>query len=154
MAGGLFGTSTSLLSPAYIVHESVSCRSLLRHRARLAVPLALASAGNNMLARIPMMAMTTNSSISVNPVRGRKLLTTRRNMDLASCKNKLARHIFIKRFPMRLPQKTNPVASALCDRIFGGDGPSAEEALLARPLTCRHNIRHAKVFFLAAEIAR
>ena len=45
------------------------CFSLLRHFAcsALALALALASAGNNKPARIAMMAMTTSSSIKVNP---------------------------------------------------------------------------------------
>ena len=38
---------------------------LLRHFVRCALPLAFDNAGNNMLARMAMMAMTTSSSISV-----------------------------------------------------------------------------------------
>jgi hypothetical protein len=39
--------------------------TLLRHLMLRAFSFAWASAGNNMLARIPMMAMTTSNSISV-----------------------------------------------------------------------------------------
>ena len=40
---------------------------LLTHLIRFARVLALARAGSSMLARMPMMAITTNSSIRVNP---------------------------------------------------------------------------------------
>jgi len=42
-------------------------RWLLKHLANLACSLARPKAGNNMLASIAMMAMTTSSSISVKP---------------------------------------------------------------------------------------
>ena len=41
---------------------------LPEHLRRLALVLALARVGSNMLARMPMMAITTNSSIRVNPL--------------------------------------------------------------------------------------
>src|SRR5260370_32816765 len=44
-----------------------TCFKLLRHWMRLALSLALARAGNNIAARIAMMAITTSSSINVNP---------------------------------------------------------------------------------------
>jgi hypothetical protein len=44
-----------------------SWRWLLRQEAAVALSLARLSAGINMLARTAMMAMTTSSSISVNP---------------------------------------------------------------------------------------
>src|ERR1039458_1763830 len=45
------------------------CFKLLRHAMRLALSLALASAGNNMAARMAMMARTTSNSINVKPPR-------------------------------------------------------------------------------------
>src|ERR1035437_8564778 len=43
------------------------CLKLLRHWMRLAFSLAFARAGNNMAARMAIMAMTTSSSIRVKP---------------------------------------------------------------------------------------
>ena len=45
------------------------CRRLLMHFAPWALTLALERAGSSMAARMAMMAMTTNSSIKVNPLR-------------------------------------------------------------------------------------
>src|SRR6202012_2732897 len=50
----------------YIVHPKASCFWLLKHVACCARFLAEAKAGNNMAARIAMMAITTSSSIRVN----------------------------------------------------------------------------------------
>src|SRR5947199_9401071 len=50
-----------------MVQVSASCRWLLIHCARLAAALALPNAGKRRLAKIPMIAMTTNNSIKVNP---------------------------------------------------------------------------------------
>src|SRR6266566_8851484 len=55
----------SLLSPAYKWQPSKSCFWLLMQVTRWAVALALDNAGSSMLARMAMMAMTTNSSINV-----------------------------------------------------------------------------------------
>src|SRR5881394_1985163 len=48
----------------------VICFTLLRHRACWALALADASAGRSIAARIAMMAITTKSSINVNPWAG------------------------------------------------------------------------------------
>src|SRR5215469_17652535 len=45
----------------------VSCFTLLRQRVSCALDLAFASAGRSRAARIAIMAMTTKSSINVNP---------------------------------------------------------------------------------------
>src|SRR5258708_20457860 len=45
------------------------CRRLPTHLTRRACDFALANPGNNIAAKIAMMAMTTRSSISVNPER-------------------------------------------------------------------------------------
>ena len=42
-----------------------TCRALLRHAIRLALPLALLRAGNNIAAKTAMMAITTSNSIKV-----------------------------------------------------------------------------------------
>src|SRR5262245_30779215 len=44
-----------------------SCRRLLLHAADLAVAFVWLNAGTNSVARTPITAITTNSSISVNP---------------------------------------------------------------------------------------
>src|SRR5690606_20694219 len=62
-----FGTMLSSLSWAYITQASWSCLRLLRHFVAPALALALLKAGNNIPARIAMIAMTTNSSIKVKP---------------------------------------------------------------------------------------
>src|SRR5689334_6093993 len=61
-----FRTRLWLLSSMYIVQQSVSCFRLLRQEVVFAFSLALASAGNNKLAKIAIIAITTNSSIRVN----------------------------------------------------------------------------------------
>src|SRR5437667_5876533 len=53
-------------SPAYMVRASPHCLQLLAQSTLSALALAFASAGNNKAARMAMMAMTTNSSMSVN----------------------------------------------------------------------------------------
>ena len=55
------------MSPAYITQMMDSCLRLLTHWIDSALALALASAGNNKLARIAMIAMTTSNSIRVKP---------------------------------------------------------------------------------------
>src|SRR2546422_11348936 len=60
-AGGI----RSLLLSAYMASASPSCRRLFVQLTRKARFLALLNAGNNMPARIAMMAMTTSSSIKV-----------------------------------------------------------------------------------------
>src|SRR6478736_6623850 len=61
----------SRLSPAYIVVAMANCRRLFRHWMRRAFSLALANAGNNIAARIAMIAITTSNSMSVNADTGR-----------------------------------------------------------------------------------
>ena len=67
MSTGLLGTSQSLLSSAYICQASVACLRLFRQTMARAFCFARARAGNNKPARIAMMAMTTSSSMRVNP---------------------------------------------------------------------------------------
>src|SRR5262245_10216296 len=50
-----------------MVNARPNCLRLLMHAVRCAFSLALDNAGSNMAARIAMMAMTTSSSINVNP---------------------------------------------------------------------------------------
>ena len=52
----------------YIVTATPICLQLFRQADWPALAFALANAGNNRLARIAMMAITTSSSISVNPL--------------------------------------------------------------------------------------
>src|SRR5439155_25869329 len=62
-----FCANRSWLSPAYITQMIDSCLRLFTHWIDCALAFALASAGNNRLAKIAMMAITTSSSISVKP---------------------------------------------------------------------------------------
>src|SRR5690554_4597230 len=62
-----------LFSPENILKMVPHCLRLLAQLARLAASLARDSAGSRMAARIPMMAMTTSNSISVNPDRLRDI---------------------------------------------------------------------------------
>ena len=55
-------------SLAYILNTNPNCFRLLAQLARRAASRARAKAGRRMAARIPMMAMTTNNSISVKPL--------------------------------------------------------------------------------------
>src|SRR5215469_10425361 len=61
-----------LFSGEYIWIDKPHCLKLERQFARLAFAFALANAGSNMAARIAMIAITTNSSISVNAPRLRR----------------------------------------------------------------------------------
>src|ERR1700754_2375150 len=54
------------LSTTYATVAIPICRRLLTHEVRVAFALALLKAGNNMAARMAMIAMTTRSSIKVN----------------------------------------------------------------------------------------
>src|ERR1043165_6977454 len=58
-----------------MVQEMASCFGLLRQAADCALILALDNAGNNIAARIAMIAMTTSNSINVNArlLRGMKI---------------------------------------------------------------------------------
>ena len=60
-------TNVSSESSRYILEAKLIWRVLLRQLIPLAFAFALPNAGSNMLARIPMMAITTNNSIKVNP---------------------------------------------------------------------------------------
>ena len=57
----------SLLSSENITNPSPNCFWLFKQLAPNALPLALAKAGNSIPAKMAMMAITTSSSISVNP---------------------------------------------------------------------------------------
>src|ERR1035441_8993124 len=68
--GSLFsGPTQVLLSSTYILLASDSCLRPLTHAICCARALADASAGNNIAARMAMIAMTTSSSINVKPLR-------------------------------------------------------------------------------------
>lgn len=67
----LFGASKSWLSTAYKCQQTSSCFKLLRQFNARALSLALLKAGKSIAARMAMMAMTTSSSIKVNPEPGR-----------------------------------------------------------------------------------
>ncbi len=70
-AGGVprtFETSRPSLSCWYSVQVSKSCLLLLKHCVRSARSLAVANAGKSNAARIAMIAITTSSSINVNPM--------------------------------------------------------------------------------------
>src|ERR1051325_5527053 len=69
MGAAPFIGTRSLLSSVYMCQHSCNCFMLLRHWVVLALALAFASAGNNIAARIAMMAMTTNNSINVKAAR-------------------------------------------------------------------------------------
>src|SRR5262245_54929234 len=56
-----------LKSPAYILTAKPHCLQLLVQRVFSALAFARARAGSNRLARIAMIAMTTNNSIKVKP---------------------------------------------------------------------------------------
>src|SRR2546423_15662184 len=60
-----FGTTQSLLSPAYITQHKSSCLMLLRHLILCAFALARPNAGRSIAAKIAMIAITTKSSIKV-----------------------------------------------------------------------------------------
>ena len=62
------GGKKSPLSLAYMIKPKPICLLLLRHLVVKAFVLALASAGSTIAARMAMIAMTTNSSIRVNPL--------------------------------------------------------------------------------------
>src|ERR1051325_9163210 len=53
---------------------SVICLTLLKHFTWFARALAFASAGRSIAARMAMIAMTTRSSISVNPLEARGIV--------------------------------------------------------------------------------
>src|SRR5687767_956499 len=57
------GTSLSSWSWAYMTQQSCNCFRLLRHFVAPAFDFALLSAGNNMPAKIAMIAITTRSSM-------------------------------------------------------------------------------------------
>jgi len=67
------GAKASLASPEYMIQASDNCFWLLAQAAPVAFNLALASAGKSMPARIAMIAMTTSSSMRVNPSAGRRV---------------------------------------------------------------------------------
>src|SRR5437016_1356422 len=59
--------SHSRLSSAYILQAYINCRELLMHWTPCAFCLARASAGSSIAAKMAIMAITTNSSMRVNP---------------------------------------------------------------------------------------
>src|SRR5581483_10664618 len=61
----------SLLVPAWFCNARPSCLRLFWHLARAAASRTFWTAGSNSPIRMAMMAITTNSSISVNPLRQR-----------------------------------------------------------------------------------
>src|ERR1035438_1009471 len=68
----------SLLSPAYMIQPSVNCFVQFIQLTAQAFCFALLKAGNNMAARMAIMAMTTSNSINVKPRgKGNKLSVRR-----------------------------------------------------------------------------
>src|ERR1035441_1002577 len=63
----LLGGFLSSLSPMYICAQYWSCFKLLRHTIFCACSLARLRAGKSKAARMVMIAITTSSSINVNP---------------------------------------------------------------------------------------
>src|ERR1022692_75710 len=61
------GGKYSLLSPPYIVSAIIICFPLFKHETPWADCLLLENTGKSKLARMPMTAMTTSSSIRVKP---------------------------------------------------------------------------------------
>src|ERR1035441_686269 len=66
-------SNRSWLSSVYIRQATASCRWLLMHCTPCALSLARVKAGKSNAARMAMMAMTTRSSMSVNPRERRQL---------------------------------------------------------------------------------
>src|ERR1035441_7781646 len=64
-------SNLSALSSVYMRQAKASCRLLFMHCTPCAFSLARDNAGSSSAARIAMMAMTTSSSMSVNPRAGR-----------------------------------------------------------------------------------
>jgi hypothetical protein len=62
------GGYLSVLSSRYSIIALVSWLMLLRHELCLAFSLALTNTGKRIAARIAIIAITTNSSINVNPL--------------------------------------------------------------------------------------
>jgi hypothetical protein len=62
-----FGTMVSLKSREYNIQQSCNCFELLAQEAPWPLALARDKAGSNIEARMAMMAITTNNSISVKP---------------------------------------------------------------------------------------
>jgi len=65
--GLMRGNFSPFDSLAYILNTRPNCFRLFWQLARRAASRARARAGSNMAAKIPMIAMTTKSSISVKP---------------------------------------------------------------------------------------
>src|SRR5260370_42406426 len=68
----------SLLSPAYMIQPSVSCFVQFMQLIAQAFCFALLKAGNNIAARMALMAMTTSNSINEKPRERRNKLSVRR----------------------------------------------------------------------------
>src|SRR5713101_6852295 len=64
----MLGGRASPFSRTYMCHPNCNCLRLFMQAMDCALALALANAGDSMPARIAMMAMTTSSSMSVNPL--------------------------------------------------------------------------------------
>src|SRR2546425_5181446 len=64
---GLFGTSQSLWSSTYMIQANWTCLRLFRQTIAWALDLARDRAGKSNPAKMAMMAITTKSSMSVNP---------------------------------------------------------------------------------------
>ena len=114
------GYSSPRASFAYILYTSAHCLRLFWQLERRADSRARASAGSNIAAKIPMMAITTSSSISVNPFFERILLSS-----------------LLGVFHVDLPALvTDTLYPTVCDYsrslvieidpVFGHNGPGAE----------------------------
>src|ERR1022692_3206330 len=71
----------SLLSPAYMIHASINCFVLFMQLTAQAFCFAALKAGNNMAARMAIMAITTSNSINVKPREKGKKRFVRREWD-------------------------------------------------------------------------
>src|SRR6266704_2139468 len=80
MSTGLFGTSQSLWSSTYMIHANCSCLRLFKQTMAWALALARPKTGRSRLAKMAMIAMTTRSSIRVNPRANPPLTPPRRGI--------------------------------------------------------------------------
>src|SRR5207248_10259168 len=76
-----FGGRRSWLSTAYKCQQTESCLRLLKQLTVLDLSLALVNAGSSIAARMAMMAITTSSSMSVNPGGGSEVTPLNRSAD-------------------------------------------------------------------------
>src|SRR2546430_7687092 len=105
----LFGGSVSLCSSAYMTQPACNCLRLFKQATDCVVILALASAGKSMPARTIMIAITTNSSIKVNPLLDRRQRQQRKSGAFIPILS------FDRRFEK--PHKSGPAERIVCFSI-------------------------------------